>query len=150
MDFFGEKWSSRACFGATRRRKLTIGGDSKFPTGSARSSRTNMGANSSLPVCTATRCASTHAVGRTREEVALIPSTHPSGRSSGSRDVTVRFRNDIQVASDHAPRDSPRWSAKSTYRRSISRVWNHERFLAKLQREPFTDDDARALSDLGL
>jgi hypothetical protein len=29
-------------------------------------------------------------------------------------------------------------------------VWNHERFIAKLQREPFTDDDARALSDLGL
>ena len=29
-------------------------------------------------------------------------------------------------------------------------VWNHERFLAKLQREPFTDDDARALSALGI
>ncbi len=29
-------------------------------------------------------------------------------------------------------------------------VWNHERFLAKLQREPFTDEDARALSDLGI
>ena len=29
-------------------------------------------------------------------------------------------------------------------------VWNHERFLAKLHREPFTDDDARALSDLGI
>jgi len=29
-------------------------------------------------------------------------------------------------------------------------VWNHERFVAKLQRDPFTDDDARALSDLGL
>ena len=29
-------------------------------------------------------------------------------------------------------------------------VWNHERFVAKLQREPFTDDDARALADLGL
>src|SRR5262245_3458838 len=29
-------------------------------------------------------------------------------------------------------------------------VWNHERFVAKLQREPFTDDDARSLSDLGL
>jgi transcriptional regulator MraZ len=26
-------------------------------------------------------------------------------------------------------------------------VWNHERFLAKLQREPFTDDDARALAE---
>ena len=22
-------------------------------------------------------------------------------------------------------------------------VWNHERFVAKLQREPFTDDDAK-------
>ena len=29
-------------------------------------------------------------------------------------------------------------------------VWNHERFVTKLQREPFTDEDARALSDLGL
>lgn len=29
-------------------------------------------------------------------------------------------------------------------------VWNHDRFLAKLQREPFTDDDARALSELGI
>jgi MraZ protein len=29
-------------------------------------------------------------------------------------------------------------------------VWNHDRFLAKLQREPFTDDDARALSEFGL
>ena len=29
-------------------------------------------------------------------------------------------------------------------------VWNHERFLSKLQREPFTDDDARALSEFGI
>ena len=29
-------------------------------------------------------------------------------------------------------------------------VWNHERFVAKLQREPYTDDDARALSDFGI
>lgn len=29
-------------------------------------------------------------------------------------------------------------------------VWNHDRFVAKLQREPFTDDDARALSEFGL
>jgi MraZ protein len=29
-------------------------------------------------------------------------------------------------------------------------VWNHERFLAKLQREPFTDDDARSLSEFGI
>lgn len=29
-------------------------------------------------------------------------------------------------------------------------VWNHERFLAKLQREPFSDDDARALAEHGI
>jgi transcriptional regulator MraZ len=29
-------------------------------------------------------------------------------------------------------------------------VWNHDRFVTKLQREPYTDDDARALSELGI
>jgi transcriptional regulator MraZ len=29
-------------------------------------------------------------------------------------------------------------------------IWNHDRFVAKMQREPFTDDDARALSEFGI
>lgn len=29
-------------------------------------------------------------------------------------------------------------------------VWNHERFIAKLQREPYTDEDARALAEFGI
>jgi len=29
-------------------------------------------------------------------------------------------------------------------------VWNHDRFLAKLQREPFTEDDAKALAEFGI
>jgi MraZ protein len=29
-------------------------------------------------------------------------------------------------------------------------VWNHDRFLAKLQRDPYTDEDARALSEFGI
>ncbi len=29
-------------------------------------------------------------------------------------------------------------------------VWNHDRFLTKLQREAYTDDDARALSEYGI
>jgi MraZ protein len=29
-------------------------------------------------------------------------------------------------------------------------VWNHDRFLTKMQREPYTDDDARALSEFGV
>ena len=29
-------------------------------------------------------------------------------------------------------------------------VWNHERFIAKLTRDPFTDEDAKALADFGI
>ena len=29
-------------------------------------------------------------------------------------------------------------------------VWNHDRFMTKLQREPYTDEDARALSEFGI
>ncbi|MEO8069765.1 MAG: division/cell wall cluster transcriptional repressor MraZ [Acidobacteriota bacterium] len=29
-------------------------------------------------------------------------------------------------------------------------VWSHDRFLAKLQRERFTDDDARSLAEFGI
>jgi MraZ protein len=29
-------------------------------------------------------------------------------------------------------------------------VWNHERFLNRLQRDAYTDDDARALSEFGI
>jgi MraZ protein len=29
-------------------------------------------------------------------------------------------------------------------------VWNHDRFLAKLQRDAYTDEDARALSEFGI
>ena len=29
-------------------------------------------------------------------------------------------------------------------------VWNHDRFLLKLQRDPYTDEDARSLSEFGI
>lgn len=29
-------------------------------------------------------------------------------------------------------------------------IWNHDRFLTKLQREPYNDDDARSLSEFGI
>jgi MraZ protein len=29
-------------------------------------------------------------------------------------------------------------------------IWNHDRLLTKMQREPYTDDDARALSEFGI
>jgi len=33
---------------------------------------------------------------------------------------------------------------------SYLEVWNHDRFLTKLQRDAYTDDDARALSEYGI
>ena len=33
---------------------------------------------------------------------------------------------------------------------SYLEVWNHERLVARLGSEPFTDDDAKALSDFGI
>ena len=33
---------------------------------------------------------------------------------------------------------------------SFLEVWNHERLLARLSSEPYTDDDAKALSDFGI
>jgi MraZ protein len=33
---------------------------------------------------------------------------------------------------------------------SFLEVWNHERLVAKLAAEPFTDEDAKALSDFGI
>ena len=29
-------------------------------------------------------------------------------------------------------------------------VWNHDRLWTKLQRDPYTDDDARALAEFGI
>jgi transcriptional regulator MraZ len=33
---------------------------------------------------------------------------------------------------------------------NLLEVWNHDRFVTKLQHEPYTDDDARALSEFGV
>ena len=29
-------------------------------------------------------------------------------------------------------------------------IWNHDRFIERLERDPYTDDDARALSEFGI
>jgi MraZ protein len=33
---------------------------------------------------------------------------------------------------------------------NLLNVWNHERFLSRLQRDAYSDDDARALSEFGI
>ena len=85
-----------------------------------------------------------------------VPSSHPSRQKYLDR---VNFYGQIaeldtqgRVLIPQRLRDSAHMVGEVDVfgHRDFLEVWNHERFLAKLAREPFTDDDARALSDLGI
>ena len=90
------------------------------------------------------------------EKLAAMPSTHPS---------KLRYLDRINYFGSDAELDAQgRVIIPSRLRDAASMsgdvdvlgqvnyldVWNHERFVAKMQREPFTDDDARALSEFGI
>jgi MraZ protein len=90
------------------------------------------------------------------EKLAAVPSTHPARLKYFDRinyfGQTAEF--DVQGRVLIHPR--LRESAVMTGEVDVFGqyawldVWNHERFVAKLQREPYTDDDARALSEFGI
>jgi MraZ protein len=88
--------------------------------------------------------------------LAQIPSAHPSRLKFLDR---VNFFGQVsEIDSQGRVVIPPRLRESATMTGEVDvfgqmnylDVWNHERFVAKLQREPFTNDDARALSDLGL
>jgi len=90
------------------------------------------------------------------QKLATMPSTHPSKLrfldrvnyfgSAGELDsqgrvlIPVRLREAATMSGDV--------DVLGQY--NYLEVWNHDRFLARMQREPFTDDDARALSEFGV
>jgi MraZ protein len=90
------------------------------------------------------------------KKLARIPSTHPS---------RVRFFDRVNFYGQESQLDKQgRVLIHQRLRESADmngevdvfglydfiEVWNHERFLARLQREPFTDEDARALAEFGI
>lgn len=90
------------------------------------------------------------------EKLSHVPSTHPSklrlldrlnyfGQGS---DLDAQGRVLIPVRLREAATMSGEVDVLGQF--SYLDVWNHDRFLAKLQREPYTDDDARALSEFGI
>jgi MraZ protein len=90
------------------------------------------------------------------KKLAQIPSTHPSRAKFLDR---VNFYGQVteidsqgRVVIPARLRDAATMAGEVDVfgQFNFLEVWNHERFIAKLQREPFTDADARALSDLGL
>jgi MraZ protein len=89
-------------------------------------------------------------------KLALIPTSHPSRLKYLDRVNFYGQVSDIdtqgRVVIPPRLRDSATMVGEVDVFGQLNylEVWNHERFIAKMQREPFTDEDARALSDLGL
>jgi MraZ protein len=90
------------------------------------------------------------------ERLGRVPSTHPSKErfldrvsyfgqeaeldAQGRVLIPVRLRDDATMIGDV--------DVLGVY--NYLDVWNHDRFLTKLQRDAYTDDDARALSEFGI
>ncbi len=90
------------------------------------------------------------------EKLGQVPSTHPA---------KLRFLDRVNYFGQAAELDSQgrvlipvrlRESATMTGEVDVLGqynyldVWNHDRFLLKLQRDAYTDDDARALAEFGI
>lgn len=89
-------------------------------------------------------------------KLAQVPSTHPARQ---------RFLDRVNFYGQVAELDpqgrvliQPRLRESATMtgevdvlgQQSYLEVWNHERLVARLSAEPFTDDDAKALADFGI
>jgi MraZ protein len=88
--------------------------------------------------------------------LAQMPSTHPSRMKFLDR---VNFYGQAaeldpqgRVLIHPRLRDSAQMTGEVDVlgQQSFVEVWNHERFLARLKGEPFTDVDAKALADFGI
>lgn len=90
------------------------------------------------------------------EKLARVPSTHPA---------RVKFFDRVNYYGQTAVFDSqgrvlihPRLRESAVMSGEVDvfgqyeylDVWNHERFVARLQREPYTDEDAKALAEFGI
>ena len=90
------------------------------------------------------------------EKLAAMPSTHPA---------RLRFLDRVNYYGQSAELDTQgrvlipvRLREAATMNGDVDvlgqfnylDVWNHDRFLTKLQREQYTDEDARALSEFGI
>ena len=90
------------------------------------------------------------------EKLAAMPSTHPSRQRFLDR--INYFGSDGELDSQGRVIIPARLRDAATMTGDVDvlgqvnylEVWNHDRLIAKMQRDPFTDDDARALSEFGI
>jgi transcriptional regulator MraZ len=92
----------------------------------------------------------------TERRLALMPSTHPARMKFLDRvnfyGQTAEIDEQGRVLIQPRLRDSAQMTGEVDVlgQQNFLEVWNHERFIAKLTRDPFTDDDAKALADFGI
>lgn len=90
------------------------------------------------------------------EKLGRMPSTHPARLRFLDRinyfGQTAAIDNQGRVIIHPRLRDSAAMDGEVDVLGQVDylTVWNHDRFVTKLQREPFTDDDARALAEFGI
>lgn len=90
------------------------------------------------------------------EKLARVPSSHPARQKFFDRvnyyGQTAEFDAQGRVLIHGRLRESAGMSGEVDVFGQYDHleVWNHERFVAKLHRDPYTDDDARALSGFGI
>ena len=90
------------------------------------------------------------------EKLGKMPSTHPSRLKYLDRvnyyGQVAQIDNQGRVIIHARLRDSAGMSGEVDVFGHVEylEVWNHERFTAKLQRDAYTDDDARALAEFGI
>ena len=90
------------------------------------------------------------------QKLAAMPSTHPSRQRYLDR--INYFGADGELDAQGRVIIPPRLRDAATMSGDVDvlgqvnylEVWNHDRLIAKLQREPFSDEDARALSEFGI
>ncbi|HET7696436.1 MAG TPA: hypothetical protein VFK57_12055 [Vicinamibacterales bacterium] len=90
------------------------------------------------------------------ERLARAPSTHPSRTKFLDRvnyyGQSAEIDSQGRVLIHQRLRDSAGMSGEVDVLGAVDRldVWNHDRLVAKMLSEPYTDDDARALSEFGV
>ena len=90
------------------------------------------------------------------ERLARAPSTHPSRIKFLDRvnyfGQTAEIDAQGRVVIHQRLRDTATMAGEVDVFGKVDQldVWNHERFVAKLASDPYTDDDAKALSEFGI
>jgi MraZ protein len=90
------------------------------------------------------------------EKLSRVPSTHPSRIKYLDRvnyyGQAAQIDAQGRVLIHQRLRDSAGMTGEVDVfgQYDFLEVWNHERFTAKLLRDPYTDDDARALAEFGI